>query len=145
MVPVSTTSEFLLADARAALRRRVADAGRTELSRAFAACLLDDTDTGGELVALVRNAATREGALQDFPTVAILGFGADAGISGPEQIEALKRGLRRHRSRGRDRWIAGGVLFRSRGYPWRSPGNEGCSGDGTHTSGFEVDVQIPEE
>jgi hypothetical protein len=99
MVPVSTTSEFLLADARAALRRRVADAGRTELSRAFAAWLLDDRDTGGELVALVRNAATREGALQDFPTVAILGFGADAGISGPEQLQALKRGLRRQAGR----------------------------------------------
>ncbi|MGI8960606.1 MAG: hypothetical protein ACR2IV_12735 [Bryobacteraceae bacterium] len=96
---MSTTSEFLLADARAALRRRVADAGRKELSKAFAAWLLDYSDTGGELVALVRNAATREGALQDFPTVAILGFGADAGISGPEHTQAFKQGLRRQAGR----------------------------------------------
>lgn len=75
MVPVSTKPGFLLADARAALRRRVADADRTELSRAFARWLLDDRDSDGELVALVSNAATRQGALQDFPTVAILGFG----------------------------------------------------------------------
>jgi hypothetical protein len=51
MVPVNTTSEFLLADARAALRRRVTDVGRTELSRAFASWLLGDAETDSGRVA----------------------------------------------------------------------------------------------
>ena len=88
MVPVSTTSEFLLADARAALRRRASEDGRTELSRAFGAWLLRDAERDAEFASLVSEAATREGAQQDFQTVAILGFGADAGILGAEQIEA---------------------------------------------------------
>ena len=99
MVPVSTTSDFLLADARAALRRRVSDAGRTELSRAFAAWLLRETEADAEFASLVSEAAARQGAQQDFQTVAILGFGADAGILGAEQIEALKKGLRRQAGR----------------------------------------------
>jgi hypothetical protein len=99
MVPVSTTSEFLLEDARAALRRRVADDGRTELSRAFAAWLMREPETGAEFASLVSEAATREGAQQAFHTVAILGFGADAGILGAEQMEALKKGLRRQAGR----------------------------------------------
>jgi hypothetical protein len=95
MVPLSATSEFLLADARAALRRRVADVGRTELSRTFGAWLLSGRETDAEFVSLVNEAATREGAQQDFQTVATLGFGLDAGKLGVEQTEALKKGLRR--------------------------------------------------
>src|SRR5438270_853625 len=82
MVPVSTTSEFLLADARAALRRRASEDDRTELSRAFGAWLRRDTNPDSEFASLVREAATREGARQDFHAVAILGFGADAGDDG---------------------------------------------------------------
>lgn len=95
MDAVSATSEFLLADARSALRRRVADSARTELSAVFAEWLLLGTEPGAEFVSLVGNAATREGALQDFQTVAILGFGAHAGILGAKQIEALKKGILR--------------------------------------------------
>jgi hypothetical protein len=98
MVPVSTTSEFLLADARAALRRRAYDDGRTELSRTFGAWLLRETDA--EFASLVGEAATREGAQQDFQTAAILGFGAHAGMLGAKQIEALTKGLRRQAGRG---------------------------------------------
>ncbi len=71
---------------------------RTELSRAFAAWLLRGND--GELASLVSEAATREGAQQDFHTVAILGFGAEAGLLTAEAIEALKKGLRRQSGRG---------------------------------------------
>jgi len=99
MDAVSATSKFLLEDARAALRRRVSDAGRTELSRAFGAWLLQETETDAVFASLVSEAATREGAQQDFQTVAILGFGADAGILDAEQIEALKKGLRRQAGR----------------------------------------------
>lgn len=98
MVPVSATSEFLLADARTALRRRASEEGRTELSRAFAAWLLGES--AGELVSLVGEAATREGAQQDFHAVAILGFGAEAGLLPAEAMEALKKGLRRLAGRG---------------------------------------------
>jgi hypothetical protein len=99
MVSVSTTSEFLLADARVALRRRVAEAGRPELSRAFAAWLLREPEMGSELAPFVTDAAARVGAQQDFQTVAILGFGADAGMLGAVEIEALKKGLRRQAGR----------------------------------------------
>ncbi len=57
-------------------------------------------NTDAEFASLVREAATREGAQQDFQTVAILGFGADAGILAAEEIEALKKGLRRQAGRG---------------------------------------------
>ena len=80
MVPVSTTSEFLFSDARAALRRRATEESRTELSRAFGAWLLRETNQDPEFASLVREASTREGARQDFHTVAILGFGAEAGL-----------------------------------------------------------------
>jgi hypothetical protein len=99
MVPVSTTSDFLLADARAALRRRLTESRRTELSRAFAAWLLREPETDAEFASLVSEAATREGAQQDFQTVAILGFGADAGILSAAQIEVLKKGLLRQTGR----------------------------------------------
>ena len=100
MVSVTTTSEFLLADARAALRRRVSEESRTELSRAFCAWLLRDANQDSEFVSLVREAATREGARQDFHAVAILGFGADAGLLAAGEIEVLKKGLRRQAGRG---------------------------------------------
>lgn len=100
MVSVSTTSEFLLQDSRAALRRRTSEDGRTELSRAFAAWLLADIALQSEFAALVREAATREGARQDFHTVAILGFGSDAGLLTGKEIEMLKKGLRRQAGRG---------------------------------------------
>jgi hypothetical protein len=100
MVPVSTTSEFLLADARAALRRRASEDGRTELSRAFGAWLRRDASRDSEFASLVREAATRQGAQQDFQTVAILGFGADAGILAADETESLQKGLRRQAGRG---------------------------------------------
>lgn len=99
MDAVTTTSNFLLADARAALRRRLTESCRTELSRAFAAWLLREPETDAEFASLVSEAATREGAQQGFQTVAILGFGADAGLLGAAQIEVLKKGLQRQAGR----------------------------------------------
>jgi hypothetical protein len=99
MDAVTTTSNFLLEDARAALRRRLTESCRTELSRAFAAWLLREPETNAEFASLVGEAATREGAQQDFQTGAILGFGADAGILGAAQIEVLKKGLQRQAGR----------------------------------------------
>ena len=145
MVPVSTTSDFLLTDARAALRRRLTESCRTELSKAFAAWLLREPDTDAEFASLVSEAATREGAQQDFQTVAILGFGAEAGILGAAQIEVLKRGLQRQA--GREVVIDGlpVALFRCGGHSWHSPGDKGGRRRGPHGSGCEVGFQVPEE
>jgi len=65
----------------------------------FAAWLLREPETDAEFASLVSDAAAREGAQQDFQTVAILGFGADAGILGAAQIEVLKKGIRRQAGR----------------------------------------------
>ncbi|MBI4903360.1 MAG: hypothetical protein HY820_06985 [Acidobacteria bacterium] len=92
---MTATSEFLLADARAALRRRLDDPDRTELSRAFAAWLLREPPLKAELASLVTAAAVRKGAQQDFQTVATLGYGAEAGVIEGPQVDALKQGLRR--------------------------------------------------
>jgi len=102
---VTATSEFLLADARAALRRRLADPDRTELSHAFAAWLLREPQLKADLVSLVAAAAEKKGAQQDFQTVAILGYGSEAGVLDARQIDALKQGL--HRQAGREPFVDG--------------------------------------
>jgi hypothetical protein len=99
VVLVTATSDFLLADARAALRRRLAEPDRTDLSRAFAAWVLREPGLAAEFASLVELAASRKGAQQDFQTVAILGYGSEAGILTGEQVEALRKGLRRQAGR----------------------------------------------
>lgn len=96
---MTATSDFLVADARAALRRRLADTDRTELSRAFAAWLLREPDLKTEFSSLVAAAAGRKGAQQDFQTVAILGYGSEAAMLNAQQLDALKQGLRRQAGR----------------------------------------------
>ena len=96
---MTATSDFLVADARAALRRRLADTDRTELSRAFAAWLLREPDLKTEFSSLVAAAAGRKGAQQDFQTVAILGYGSEAAMLNAQQVDALKQGLRRQAGR----------------------------------------------
>jgi hypothetical protein len=99
VVLVTATSEFLLTDARAALRRRLDDPDRTELSRAFAAWLLREPNLRAEFASLVAAAAERKGAQQDFQTVATLGYGAESGLLEGPQVDALKQGLRRQAGR----------------------------------------------
>jgi len=70
------------------------------LSRAFGAWLRRDASRDSEFASLVREATTRQGAQQDFQTVAILGFGADAGILAADETESLQKGLRRQAGRG---------------------------------------------
>jgi hypothetical protein len=105
VVLVTATSEFLLADARAALRRRLADSDRTELSRAFAAWLLPEPELKVEFASLVATAAIKKGAQQDFQTVAILGYAAEAGVLESAQADALKQGL--SRQAGREPFVDG--------------------------------------
>ena len=54
MVPVNT--EILLVDARVALRRRLADSCRTDLSQAFAAWLLREPAVKAEFVSIIYEA-----------------------------------------------------------------------------------------
>jgi hypothetical protein len=61
---------------------------------------MGETETDVEFASLVHEAATREGARQDFHTVAVLGFGANAGLLAAEEIEVLKKGLQRQVGRG---------------------------------------------
>jgi hypothetical protein len=98
---MSDTAKYLLEDARQALRRRVSEECRTELSQVFAAWLMHGTDlqNDAEFALFVSEAAIREGAQQDFHTVSILGFGAAADMLAEEQIDALKKGLRRQAGR----------------------------------------------
>lgn len=102
---MTTTAQFLLDDARAALRRRLADPDRTELSRVFSAWLLRDPQLKAEFSSLVAAAAERRGAQQDFQTVATLGFGAEAGLLDSQQAGALRQGL--HRLAGREPVVDG--------------------------------------
>jgi len=97
--PKPPNGRILLADARAALRRRLADPDRTELSHAFAAWLLREPQLKADLVSLVAAAAEKKGAQQYFQTVAILGYGSEAGVLDARQIDALRQGLRRQAGR----------------------------------------------
>src|SRR3954470_3263946 len=92
MVPLIATSNLAVS---AALRKRIAESCRRDLSKAFVAWLLEDFNEPADLLSIVAQAAKREGAGQDFQTVAILGFGADAGALSKPEVTALKKGLRR--------------------------------------------------
>jgi hypothetical protein len=81
--------------ARAALQARIIKSCRRDLSKAFAAWVLRAPEGRAEFVALASGADKRMGASQDFHTVGILGFAADAGLVFERQIQRLKQGLRR--------------------------------------------------
>jgi hypothetical protein len=66
-----------------------------DLSKAFGAWLLREPGQDVDLASIADRAATREGAEQDFETVAILGFAAEAGVLSAAQVQILKQGLSR--------------------------------------------------
>jgi hypothetical protein len=65
------------------------------LSKVFVAWVLEERERSVEFASIAAQAAKRQGADQDFQTIAILGFAADAGLLSELQVEALKRGLTR--------------------------------------------------
>jgi hypothetical protein len=89
MVPLIVTSDFALS---AALRKRIAESCQRDLTKAFVAWLLEHP---ADLLSIAACAAKREGAGQDFQTVAILGFAADGGVLSQRELAALKKGLSR--------------------------------------------------
>ena len=91
MVPLIETSNLVTT----ALRKRIAESWQRDLSKAFIAWLLQDFNEPADLLPIAAQAAKREGAGQDFQTVAILGFAADAGVLSDPELAALKKGLAR--------------------------------------------------
>jgi hypothetical protein len=71
VVPLIETSNVAVSTA---LRKRIAESCRRDLSKAFVAWLLEDFNEPADLLAVAAPAAQREGAGQDFQTVAILGW-----------------------------------------------------------------------
>jgi hypothetical protein len=105
MVPLSGTSDFLLADARTALLRQLAGLRRPDLSKAFAAWVLGKSRKDPEFLSVVKEAAAREGAQQHFQTVAVLGFAAESKNLSAGQLETFRKGL--HRQAGREPIVDG--------------------------------------
>ena len=91
MVPVTPPG---FTQRASALRRTIAEFCKRDLSKIFSAWLLGETETA-EILAFTSEAAKRSGAGQDFGTVAILGFAADASVLSDRQIQTLEQGLRR--------------------------------------------------
>src|SRR3954471_6279919 len=92
MVPLIEASNLSVSTA---LRIRIAESCRRDLSKAFVFWLLEDFNQAAELLSIADRAAQREGAGQDFQTVAILAFAADAGVLSERELSALKKGLTR--------------------------------------------------
>src|SRR6516164_9126544 len=83
------------AEVRAALRRRIADSCRRDLSKAFVWWLLQEPEGRADFDSIAAMAAQRKGASQSFQTIAILGFAADARLLSASEMTALKDGLGR--------------------------------------------------
>jgi len=92
MVPVIAPSHV---EALAALRARVSGSCQRDVSKVFAAWLLQEPEQRADFALIAAQAAKREGVDQDFQTISILGFAADAGLLSDPQLAALKKGLGR--------------------------------------------------
>ena len=99
MVSMNRAPKTASGDPRIALRRHFATSSPRDLSKVFAAWLLGEPGKDAGFVSIVENAAVQDGAQQVFQTVAILGFAAQAGVLARTQIDAFKKGLRRHAGR----------------------------------------------
>jgi len=82
-------------EVRAALRRRIAESCRRDLSKAFVWWLLREPEGRADFASMATSAANREGPDQDFQTIAILGFAADTGLLSEGRNAALKQSLGR--------------------------------------------------
>jgi hypothetical protein len=92
MVSLIATSNLAVSTA---LRIRIAESCHRDLSKAFVVWLLADFNQRADLLSIAAQAAEREGAGQDFQSIALLGFAADAGVLSEPELAALKKGLTR--------------------------------------------------
>ena len=88
-------SEAARADPRQKIRAQMRALSPRGVDLAFATWLLREPDLVSELRPVVKAAAAREGADQDFENTALLGFAASSGILAEEQLLVLGKGLRR--------------------------------------------------
>src|SRR5665213_327077 len=95
MVPVSSTSEFLLADASAALRRKITARPQPDLALIFGHWIVSGTALTSEIQTIAASAAQRGGAQQDYRTVAVLGYASACGLLDSTSAAVLKQGLER--------------------------------------------------
>lgn len=91
MVPLAPSRVEL----SAALRTRITEFCRRDLSRVFALWLLREPASRSEFAAMAALMAKREGADQDFQTIAILGLAADAGLLSQSETMVLRSSLDR--------------------------------------------------
>lgn len=92
---MSNASDFLLADARAALQRALACRPQTDPAIMFGYWMLMRPVDAPEARQIATAAMQRTGAQLDFQTAATLGFAKESGLLGPEAAGTLKQGLGR--------------------------------------------------
>jgi hypothetical protein len=93
MVPLIAASNLAVSTA---MRIRIAESCRRDLSKVFVLWLREDLNhQPADLLSIAAKAAKREGAGQDFQSIAILAFAADAGVLSDPELAALKKGLTR--------------------------------------------------
>jgi REase_DpnII-MboI len=92
---VSSASEYLLVDARTALRRCLASRPQSDLAVVFGFWVFTDPADSTQARNIAIAAARRAGAQQDFQTVATLGFALDCGLLDVDIAPAMRQGLGR--------------------------------------------------
>ena len=95
MVPVNTTADFLLADARATLKLLMERRPQSDLAIVFGSWISFIPAKNSEVETIITAAAQRSGAQQDFQTVATLGFALHGRLLDVGSRAALKQGLDR--------------------------------------------------
>jgi hypothetical protein len=92
---VSTASDFLLADARAALERALSRRPQADHAIVFGYWMSSRAADAPEAHTISAAAVQRSGAQLDFQTVATLGFASESGLLEPEASGPLRQGLER--------------------------------------------------
>lgn len=95
VVLVSRASDFLLADARAALQSALTCRPQSDPAIVFGYWMLMRPGDAAEAGQIATAAMQRSGAQQDFQAVATLGFARESGLLGLEAGGILKQGLER--------------------------------------------------
>jgi hypothetical protein len=93
VVSVSSTSDLLLTDARAALQRTLAHRPQADLAIVFGYWILMRPTDAPDATKIVAAAMQRSGAQQDFQTIATLGFATASGLLGVDASPTLKQEL----------------------------------------------------
>ena len=108
MVFVSSTTEFLVADASAYLRRCIAVRPQSDLAFIFGYWITAGKPVTTEIQAIAASATQRGGAQQDYQTVAVLGYASGCGLLDSTFAPVLMKGL--ERLAGRQAFVDGNPM-----------------------------------